>query len=260
MTKKEQAELEAKKKAEEAAENADDDAQDEDSDDEEEEDSEDDGSLNDEDEEEKVDYKALADAEKERADKAEKALAADRYKASKKKRDGDDGDDDDEDNGDEDDADRPITAKDLQSFERRIVARTEKKVSKDQALAIARANTSSEDEAQAALVYWQNRVVPTGDVQEDVLGAIALMNRNKTSAKNSELRRALNGNRMAVHNSAGTHRDSVNSKGPKLSKGDEASYKRAGFTFDKALKAWTKKAPNGKILIKDPKTKQIRVL
>lgn len=201
--------------------------------------------------EEKPDYEAIAKAEKERADALVKKMADDAYKYRRQKPETEDTEDK------EDDADeKPLTTKDLKHFESRIVERTKKELDEQRALDIARQNTSSEQEAQAALVYWKNRVVPTGDLNEDVLFAIAGLNHRKTVAKAAELTRALRSKDTASHDSAATHRDAPEGDAPKLSPAAKQMYEQAGFVYDGKKRLWIKKLPSGKSLVKDPKTKR----
>lgn len=246
MTKEEQAVLDAKAEAEaKAKEDAQDDSSQEDAGD----DSSESSSKD------KVDYKALLQAEKDRAEKAEKALAEDRYKTSKKKRE----DKEESSNEDETDENRLPTVKELQTILARERQATQKTFEESRALEIARSSTSSEDEAQTALLFWKTRVIPTGNLEEDINFAVAGLNHRKTVAEKSELMRALRAKDGISRETATTFRDATPGTSPKLSSGDAAAYKRAGFAFDNTSKVWKKKLPNGKFLIKDPRTKQTRV-
>lgn len=250
MTKEEQAKLDALKKQDEETEEETSDETEETT----EEESEEDKSSSTEENESGIDYKALLLAEKERTEKAERALASDRYNASKRKREETKEEDDEE-----SDDDKPLTKKDLQNLLQRERQATQKVLEETRALDIARQHTSSEDEAQASVLYWKTRVVPTGNIEEDILFAIGGLNNRKVKARNDELMRALKSKDGVSRDTATTHRDSMTSGAPKLSKGDEASMKRAGFAYDNKAKVWKKKLPNGKFLIKDPKSKKLIV-
>lgn len=206
--------------------------------------------------EEKVDYKALALAEKERAEKAERALAKDRFKASEEKRKEIVDTESNDSIGDED---RPLTAKDVQQLLLKERQATQKAFQETRAMEIAKEHTSSEDEAQAALTFWRTRVNPTGNLEDDILFAIGGLNYRKATAKTAELARALKAKDGVSRETATTFRDAALGTAPKLSSGDAAAYKRAGFEYDNAGKVWKKKLPNGKFLLKDPRTKQTRV-
>jgi len=200
-------------------------------------------------EDEEVDYKTLLQAEKDRAEKAERALASDRYNASKKKREENTDDDSDEE-------DKPLTKKDLQNLLVKERQATQKAFEESRAIEIARKFTRSEDEANAALLYWRTRVVPTGNLEDDIQFAVGGLNSRKLTAEKAELMRALRNKDNVNRDSAGTHRDASIGTVPKLSSGDTAAYKRAGFAYDNATKVWKKKLPNGKFLVKDPSTKK----
>jgi len=206
-------------------------------------------------EKDEVDYKALLQAERERAEKAEKVLAADRYNSSKKRRE----EVIEDETTIEEDDNKPLTKKDLQTLLLKERQANQKAFEESRALEIARKYTASEDEAQASVLYWKTRVVPTDNLEEDMLFAIGGLNNRKTTARNAELMRALRGKDSINRDTATTHRDAAIGTTPKLSSGDSASYKKAGFAYDNTKKVWTKKLPNGKTLIKDPRTKQTSV-
>lgn len=206
---------------------------------------------------EKIDYKAIAEAERIRAEEetikrlnAEQALAEKRFKSAEQKRR--------EDN--EVDEDKPLTLKELREHEARIIERARKEVQENRAIEIIRANTESEDEAQAALMFWKNRIVPTGNLEEDVTFAIAGLNKNKLIARNSELVRALRSKDGVNKDYANTFREPTEGVTPKMAPDLASSLKKAGFTYDTKDKNWKKKLPNGKTLVRDPRTKQTRIL
>src|SRR3990167_10745164 len=147
-----------------------------------------------------IDYEAVAKAEKERREAAERLLAEDRYNASRQRRETEE----DRKAREEADRDKPLTAKDLEGLEQRLIQRTQKDSQEASALDIARKNTSSEAEAQAAMVFWKNRIIPTGNLEDDIKFAIGGLNQKKTIAKNAELKRALNAKDGALNDSAST--------------------------------------------------------
>lgn len=181
--------------------------------------------------EEKVDYEAIATAEAERANAAEKKASELAYKLRETKREGTEEVIDEE--------DKPITTKDLKRVEQTLLKQSQE----TNALAIARANTSSEAEAQAALVFWRNRVVPTGNLQEDIEFAIAGMNRKRIQATSEEIARADASRDMVRSDSAGTQRDGMGGTEPKLpSNSPLKGYKYMGNN------TYTKKLASGKTL------------
>lgn len=199
----------------------------------------------------KTDYEALDKEEKDRAKKTPDPLrAAEAFKARKAKRDeAEEGEESEEDAEEEDD--KPLTRREAKAF----FSGVEKTSQESAALTLARTHTNSEAEARAAVTFWKTRVIPTGDLEKDVMFAIGGLNHKKVLAKNSELARALKGKDGVSKDSASSHRDGAPGDAPKLSAQDEASYKRAGFSYDGKARVWKKKLPTGKFLHKDPKTK-----
>jgi hypothetical protein len=193
-----------------------------------------------------TDYKALAEAELQRRKDAEQALIKERIKRKKPE----------DEETEADDEYKPLTAKDLAAFEARIVERTQKELQESRALEVARRFTSSEAEAQAAVVYFKSRVVPTGNLEEDVQFAVAGMNSKKILAQNSELKRALKG-KEAVSTTGDTHRDAPKGGTPKITSEIVASLKRAGFTLDGTSKRWIKKIGKTNGLYYDVREKKV---
>jgi len=196
------------------------------------------------------DYKAIALAEREKREKAEKALAAKNFKLRQEKREEKDVVDDDIDD------DKPITSKELQRILAENTQQTEKRLNKSQIVEFAKSLGESQDEIEAIVETHSNRQFPSDmSLPEQVEEAYAIVNRKKLISTNKELKRALLSKETALNDSATTHRDPMQGNAPKLSPNDTASYKRAGFSFDTKDKVWKKKLPSGKFLIKDPKSK-----
>ena len=198
----------------------------------------------------KIDYEAIAKAETDRANAAEQAAADIAFKLREARRKPKDEEEE------EDDEDKPLTRREfleLQSQERQT---TKKELQETRALEIARTLTSSEAEARAAVLFWKTRVNPTGNLEDDVSFAVGGLNHKRVVAKNSELARALRGREGVLTDSLGIYRDAPEGTAPKMDAATTASYKRAGFIYDPKDKLWKKKLPNGKFLIKDPRTKQ----
>lgn len=193
--------------------------------------------------EEKPDYEAILAAEKERADKAEAKLAEKRFKKRHAARQSDDNESD-EDEGEDDEDEKPITASQLE--ERLAADRLErqKESQGSEALAIARKNTSSEAEAKAAVLYWKNRVVPTGDLEEDVLAGIAVMNRKRIKGQQSEVDRSKRSKENASTDAASGHQDAPKPGEPKMSAQDKHVIAQAGFVWDGSKRLYRK--PLGK--------------
>jgi len=185
-----------------------------------------------------IDYEAIAKEERERREAAERLLAEDRYKAAEAKREEELPEDED----------KPITAKELPAILARERKIAQKESQEGRALDIARANTSSELEAQAAVLFWKNRVVPTGNLEEDMKFAIGGLNSKKIVAKNAELARALRAKDTISNDSMGEHRDGLPNEVPKLPENSPLKgYKyEGGSTYSKVL-------PSGKTLFRNAK-------
>lgn len=188
-----------------------------------------------------IDYKALAESERERREAAEKLLAEDRYKASERKR---------KEEEEPTDEDKPLTAKDLETILVRERQTTQKGFQESQALEIARANTSSEEEAQAAVVFYKNRVVPTGNLEDDIKFAIGGLNSKKIVAKNAELARALKSKDGVSKDSATTQQEGMPKAEPKLPANSPLKeYKYLGNGV------YSKKLTNGKTFFRNANAK-----
>jgi len=200
-----------------------------------------------EDPSQEIDYKAEDETERNRAE-GERKKAEDAYKEREAKRE-------DEEATDEGDDDKPLTRREMQSLIRAERQNTLKEVQESRAIEIARANTSSEEEAQAALTYWRTRVVPTGDLQEDVLFALGGLNRKRIVAQNAELGRALKGKDAVSDDTASTHRDAPQQGAPKLSATEKIGYK--DYIWDGKRQAFKKqigRKERKQFLFKDHKT------
>lgn len=198
------------------------------------------------------DYEALLKAERARTAAAEKAAAELAFKGRKNKRE--DGKEEDLEE-DDDEEDKPLTRREARAFMSAQGAALQKTAQETAALAIVRANTDSEAEAQYALQLWKTRVTPTGNLEEDVLFAIGGITRKKTVGKAAELARALKSKETALHGSATVHRTGPAAEAPKLSQQDAYAIKKAGMAWDGKLRVYKKPLGNGKKhLFFDPKT------
>lgn len=195
--------------------------------------------------EDKIDYEAELKAERERTAKLEKAIADRAFKDREAKRE----------HVPTDEA-KPLTIRDLQDVESRIKQETHKELQEARALEVARAHTTTEAEAQAALAHWRTRIVPTGNLEEDIQYAVAGLNHRKTVAKNAELARALRAKGQVTNNAASTHRDAPEGSEPKLSAGDVQAMHEAGLKWNGSTRVYEKKLANGKVYFFDPRTRQ----
>lgn len=222
-----------------------------------EEDSEDE-SEGDSDENLDIDYEEIAKSENERADKAEEArkkaedaLADKAFKKRKNKREGKE-----DEEGEEDEEDKPLTRRDLRSVFSEISRESSQKNQETEALVLARKYTNSEKEAQAAIIFYKNRVQHTGNVEDDVQFAIAGMNRKRTVAEKSEMARALKSKDGKSKDFAGTHRSGAPAEKSKVKSADAKALQASGMVYDTAKRVYKKALPNGKFFYFDPKTKK----
>lgn len=212
------------------------------------------------DSDEDIDYEEIARLENERAEtereakeKAEKALAKKAFNKRKKKRDGEE----DEEEESDDEEDQPLTRRDLRSVFAEISQETTQKNQEAEALTLARKFTKSEKEAQAAIVFYKNRIRHTGNVVEDIQFAIAGMNRKKTVAEKSEIVRSLKSKDGSSKDFAGTHRQVSNSNTGKLNSAEANALKASGMEWDAKKRVYKKPLNGGKeFFYYDPKTKK----
>lgn len=198
-----------------------------------------------------TDYRAIAQQERERREKAEKALAEKRFQdAERKRKTGDD--------EDEDDDDKPITRKDLHKVISETAEQTKKSLLGGRIKDIVSTLAESEDEAEAIIELHANRPFPSYlTLEEQLEEAHAIVNRKKLVSKNAELKRALKSKDTASKDSAGTHRDTPQVR-PRVAPDVEASLKAQKFEYDNTSKLWKKKLPNGRTLCKDTRVKPIK--
>lgn len=187
-----------------------------------------------------IDYEAELALEREKRQEAEKAAAELAYKLRDNKRK-----EEKEIEDEIDDEDKPLTSKDLQNLEDRIINRNEKLSQETKALEIARMNTSSEAEAQLALLKWKD-VKSTGDLEKDILFAIGGINYKKVIAANAELKRALKSKEGISSDDANTHFDGQKKDDPKLPENSPLKeYKYMGKGI------YAKKLKSGKTIFKN---------
>lgn len=197
------------------------------------------------------DYEAIAKAERERADAAERALAANAFKGRQSRRAAADPDE-----GEDEDADAPLTRAE---FETRLASERqtiEKQALTAAALSIARANTATEAEAQAAMQYYLSRVIPTGNLEEDVLFAIGGLNYRRSAARVGEIARANRAQATARRTTGEPHRETAPASEPKISPADAQAMKQSGMIWDGVARLYKKPLGGSKHLFYDPKTKR----
>ena len=199
-----------------------------------------------------IDYEAELKAEKERREKAEKALAEKAFKSRKEKRENEQANEEEQ-----DEEDKPLTASQLEIILAKERQQTHKQLEETRAVEIARANTSTETEAQAALEFWKNRVVPTGNLEDDIRFAIGGLNSRRIVAQNEELKRALRSKETKGAGGEGTFRDAPQAGEPQLAPQDAQAVKQSGFVWDAVKKLYKKPlAGSKKTLYYDVKSKK----
>lgn len=189
-----------------------------------------------------------AEIEKERkAGEPDPAIADKAFKDRKNKREGDD-----------DAAERPLTQKDLDA----ALARDRKERQADDALAFAKKMASSDKEAELIVAKWDNRTFPKGlSLLDQIQEAYVITHSKKLIGERDEALRALKGKNGIRKDAVGTHRDAAKSGNePKLTPQDAAAIRASGFAWNNVSRQYEKKLPNGRMLIRDNKTKQVRLL
>lgn len=206
-----------------------------------------------------IDYEKELELERERREKAEKALAERNFKERQKKRakkDKDDEEQGDEDEGDEDE--KPLTQRQLREILAADRQRTQKEVQANQIAEKARKLASSDAEAALIIEIHKNRNFPEHlTLDEQIEEAFAIANRKRLLAQNEELKRALKSKETKKTDAAGSHKDTPAKGEPKLAAQDLQAIKRSGFVWDASRNLY-KKALKGsnKTLFYDPKSKK----
>ena len=161
----------------------------------------------------------------------------------------------------EDEEDKPLTRRELDEILRRERSAFVSEAHGDRIHEIAGTLTDNPKEAELIIAMHRNRTFPeglslTGQLEE----VAAVVNYKKERAKNGELTRALKAKGNVSKDSISAHKDAEVGSAPKMDASTTASYTRAGFKYDVKDRLWKKKLPNGNTLIKDPKTKQTRLV
>lgn len=200
---------------------------------------------------ETVDYKAIAEAEQKRRESAEKTAADLAFKLRDKRRESESTDESD----DPDDA--PLTRKELaEALKDFSQSSNEKNLQETQARQIIGKFTSNSDEANAAYIFWKNRVVPTGDLEEDIKFALGGLNYQRVIATNTELKRSLQSKDTKNRDGSTSYKDAPGSSEPKMNSADAQTIKASGMKWDITKQVYAKKLKDGKTFYFDPKTKK----
>lgn len=197
------------------------------------------------------DYEAIAEAERKRAEAAELAAAEEAFKRREASRRA----------GlpppVEDDPDKPLTRSEFESLMREERHKLQKDALEGAAMQFARSHTANEAEARAVVQFYKSRVVPTDNLEEDILFAVGGLRHRQVIAEKGELARKIRSQETAGRSSATVHREQAPAGEPKLSPQDAAVLKQQGMSWDGARRVYRKPLGNGsKFFNYDPKSKR----
>lgn len=196
-----------------------------------------------------IDYAKLLKEEQDRADKAEKALAEKRFKSKRTE--------EPVVPTYEDDEEKPLTANAVMDIIAKERSETEKMFKQAQIEDAVSNMAGTEAEKELILEIHKNRQFPGHlSVSEQVEESYLIANKKRLLGENAELKRAVLGKSTVSRNSASTHHDKQQAGEPDLSAGDRQAITEAGFKWSGSNRRFEKKLPNGKIMYRDPKTKQ----
>lgn len=192
-----------------------------------------------------IDYDAEIEAENKRG-KPDPEKARDAFKNRKEKK----GDQDEEE-------DKPLTRRDVAD----LLSNDRKERRESEAFEIANRLAGSAKEAQLIVAKWKNRSFPeTLPLTQQIEEAYAITHSKRLIGERNEAVRALGNKDKVNKNAASTHRDGPTATAPKLAPQDAAAIKAAGFVFNNKSRQYEKTLKNGSILVRDPKTKQVRLV
>lgn len=195
-----------------------------------------------------IDYKAILEEERKRREEAEKSAADYAYKLRNQKRE-----EKGEDSEEESDEDAPLTRKELNEALQSFSQKNEKTQQEVQAKQLISQYTSNDDEAEAAYEMWKNRIVPTGNLQADIMFAIGGLNHKRVLATNEELKRSLTSKDTKNRDASGTHKKPSSSEN-QPSSADAQALKASGMKWNTEKQVYAKKLKDGKTFYFDPKT------
>lgn len=191
-----------------------------------------------------IDYNAVIEEERSRREKAEKALAEKAFKQREEKRE----------ETTEVDEDAPLTRREFLALMQEQQQEATKSAQESAIKSEISKYTGSEEEAEAAYLMYQNRIVPTGDNEADALAAIGILNAKRNVALQSELKRSLAGKDTVSTSNEADMREDAGRPEPKLSSADAAAIKSVGFEFDSRKGLYKKAIAGGKkFMYYDPK-------
>lgn len=183
--------------------------------------------------------------ERERAEKAERALAEARYKESERKRR------DAETLGLPDDEDKPLTRKELDAALAADRERTKKELLAGTIAQEARKLAKSDAEAEHIIEVHRNRVFPEGtSLIEQLEEAQAIANRRINRVRTEQLERGLRSKETATTDSGGTYRIPPKAGEPNLPEQDLIALKQDGFVWNGTDRVFEKKLSSGKRIVR----------
>lgn len=198
-------------------------------------------------------YEAELKREREAREKAEQALAAKRFKNSEKRRS--------EEKDEQDDEEKPLTAAQLEVILARERESNQKEIQAARIQDIAKRLGKSEQEVNLIVEIHKNRDFPRHlTLEEQLEEAYVIANKKKLIGERNEALRALRGKDQVNSSGTSMHQDSPEVDPPKISSAEASAYKAAGMLWNGKTRRFEKKLNGGKLLIKDPKTKQTRMI
>ncbi len=200
-----------------------------------------------------IDYDAELRKEREAREKAERALADDRFRKSNRKR----RESDDEES--EDEPDRPLTKSELEEVLNKDRQINQRLIRQTRIEEITKSMSRSEAEKNLIIEIHKNRVWPTSvPLEEQLEESYAIANRKKIIGERDEALRALRGKGNVTVDTASSHHEPIKGGEVKISPNDNKALQEAGYTFNTTSRRHEKKLPDGSTLIYDVKTKQSR--
>lgn len=198
---------------------------------------------------EEIDYEALQKEEEERTKKPDSFRAEVAFKERTLKRQEKEVLEEEEEEGE-----KPLSRSEVQELLDSQRVQLQKEMQESRALEIARAKTSSEAEARAVLTYWKTRVIPSGNLEEDILFAIGGLKHKALASQNLELARALKSKENVSKENASTYREPPQTPEPKMNPADLQALKAVGYVWDPSLKVYKKPlGKSGKLMYCDPR-------
>lgn len=200
-----------------------------------------------------IDLQAALEREKQARERAEIALAQDRWKKSERKRK------EFEDEEPEAD-DKPLTKTELESVLAKDRQINQKLIQQNRIDEVSK-NLAHDDPALAGLIkeIHKNRTWPiTIPLEEQLEEALAIAHRKKILGERDEMARALKGKQGVNNNPASGHQDPRPGTESKLSPQDTQAIQESGLIWSAQHRRFEKKLQNGQTLVYNPTTKQIR--